>query len=68
VPPEHERAGDVNRRIRAGDNADEEREGEIVDGTAAKDEQAGGGDKHRTAGDDGSAQSLIERLIDDFER
>jgi hypothetical protein len=36
VPPQHERAGDVNGRIGAGDDADEEREGEVVDDAAAE--------------------------------
>src|SRR5437868_14326631 len=63
VPPEHQRAGDVNARIGAGYNPDQEREREIVDLTAAKDEERQRRQKHGAGSDDGPAQGLIQRLV-----
>jgi hypothetical protein len=39
VPPQHDRAGDVDGRVGAGDDADQEGEREVVDDAAAPDEQ-----------------------------
>ena len=66
VPPQHQRAGDVDGRIGAGDDADEEGEGEVVDHAAAEKVERHRGEEHRAGGDDGAAQGLVERLIDDI--
>ena len=36
MPPEHQRARDIDARVGSGDNADEEREREVVDFAAAE--------------------------------
>src|SRR5258706_15988406 len=47
VPPEHQRAGDVDARIGPGDNADQERERKVIDRATAKNEQRERPDKDR---------------------
>ena len=67
VPFQNYPASDVNRRICAGDDADEKCKCKIIDGAgAAENVKTRGGDEHGAAGDNCTAQSLIERDIDDF--
>ena len=66
VPPEHDRAGDVDARIGAGDDADQEREREVVDGAAAENKERQRGEEHRAGGDDRPAQGLVQRLVHRF--
>ena len=66
MPPKDEGAGDVDARIRARDDPDQERKGKIVDGTATKEEQRHRGQEYRAGSNDGSTQRLIQRLIDEI--
>ena len=55
VPPEHQRAGNVDARIGAGDDADQEGEGEIVDDAASKQIERQRRQKHRSRSNDRAA-------------
>src|SRR6266540_2302465 len=66
VPPENQGAGDVDAGIGSGDDANKEREGEIVDHPAAEDVERHGCEEHGARGDDRAAQGLVERLVDQF--
>src|SRR5436309_1754228 len=66
VPPQDQRARDVNARIGAGNDTDQKREREIVDGSAAEQIKRHRGEKYRSRRDDGSAEGLIKRLIHHF--
>ena len=66
VPPQHQRAGDVDAGVGAGEDADEEGEREVMDDAAAEQVERGGGEEHRAGGDDRPAQGLIERVVDEF--
>jgi hypothetical protein len=63
VPPENQRARDVDRGIGACDDADEEGERKVVHWTAAEYVERSRGEEHRAGGDDRAAQGLIERLV-----
>ena len=64
MPPEDQRAGDVDARIGASDDADQEGEGKVVNGAAPEDKEGQGRQKDGARGDDRSAQSLVQRLVD----
>src|SRR5579871_4837589 len=66
MPPENERAGNINTGVGSGDDADEESEREVIDCAAAEKIKRCRGDKDRAGSDDGAAQGLIERLIDEL--
>src|SRR5215212_5070385 len=59
VPPIEDRARDENRRERAGDNADEKSERQVVDHTAAKNIERERGEKRGQAGEDRSREDLL---------
>jgi len=66
VPPQHQRARNVDARIRSGNDAHEERERKIIDRPAAEQIQRHRREKHRAGGNDRAAQGLVQRLVDDF--
>src|SRR2546421_5186917 len=47
MPPEHQRARDINTGIRPSDDADQERKREVVDRAAPKNVKRQGRNKHR---------------------
>ena len=66
VPPQHERAGDVNARVGAGDDTDQEGEGKVVDFATAEDEERECCQEHGTGSNNRSAQRLVQRLVHHF--
>ena len=66
MPPDHQRAGDVDGGIGAGDDAYQEGEGEVVDGAATEDVQGDRRQEHRSRGDDRTAEGLVQCPIDDL--
>src|SRR3954462_10351316 len=66
VPFEHQEARNVNARVGACDNTDEEGKGKVVDFATAEDIQRHRGEEHRAVSNDRAAQSLVQRLVHYF--
>src|SRR5438445_12294540 len=63
VPPQDERAGDINAGVRAGQNTDQERKSEIVDFTAAENIEHHRGEENGSGGNNRPAERLVQRLV-----
>src|ERR1051326_9370323 len=66
MPPEDQGAGDVDAGVSAGDDADQEGKGKIVNCASAKDEQRQGGQEERARSNNRPAQRLVGRLVVHF--
>ena len=71
IPPDHDRHGDEQRRIRTGEDADEHRKREVEDGTIAEAEEREHCEERREGRDnrtgerhvDGAVAELLERSL-----
>src|SRR5690349_18930535 len=66
VDPLRERRGDEDAAVRAGDDADEEREGEVFDDARAVDEERRDREEHGAGRDDRSPERLAHAQVDDL--
>src|ERR1017187_3612703 len=66
VPPEDQRAGDVDAGVGACNDANEKGEGKVVNRAAAKDIKRQGCQEYSAGGDNGAAQGLVDRLVYHF--
>src|ERR1035437_3887568 len=66
MPPQDQRSGDVDAGVGAGNDANQEGEGKVVNRAAAKDIKRQSCQEYGAGGDEGAAQGLIDRLVYHF--
>src|SRR3954470_14520130 len=66
LEPDGHRARDVPGRVGAGDDADEHRQGEVLDGSDAVDDESDERERGGAARQDGAAEHLVDGQVDEI--
>src|SRR5437764_745465 len=65
LPPDHDRAGDGDRRVCAEDNAYQERDGEAAQHLATEEHEREHGEEDEARSDDRARERLVDRVVRD---